>query len=72
MPRDRVDELAQENARLRRLVSEHPAAQTLRWLAPFIREDLAAGRWEGEMPSAVERELRAAVTWLDRHESEAA
>lgn len=69
MARDAFDELVAENARLRRVVVDHPAAQTLRWLAPFVREDLDAGRWPEPLPPIIRRELGAALSWLERFEA---
>lgn len=48
--------------------ASHPAAQTLRYLAPFIRAAIDAGVWDGGT-DGVEHELAAALAWTDRQAS---
>ena len=47
--------------------ANHPAAQTLRYVAPFIRAAIDAGVWQGNT-DGVEHELTAALAWLDRRQ----
>lgn len=64
-----VEELRQEIASLRRALVDHPAAQTLRFVAPFIRDAIAAGVWNaGTGTESVEREVTSALAWLDKFE----
>lgn len=64
------DQLRQENASLRRALVNHPATETLRFVAPFIRDAIAADTWKAGMGTkAVEREIASALSWLDRYES---
>lgn len=70
--RKRIDRLERELAGARRAVVDHPSAHTLRWLAPFIRDAIAAGTWKpGLGVDSVEHELAAALSWLDRIEATA-
>jgi len=72
MTTDRLDALVQENALLRRAVIDHPAANTLRYVAPLIRDAITAGVWpQGTGTDAVERELASALSWLQRAEGAA-
>lgn len=67
MTRDRLNELSQENAALRRAVVDHPAVQTLRFIAPFVRDAIEAGTWKAGMGTeSIEHELAAALSWADR------
>jgi hypothetical protein len=64
-----LDQAHAEIAGLRRALADHPSAQTLRWLAPFIRAAMDADVWQGtEGPEAVRHELGTALAWLDRQE----
>lgn len=52
-----------------RALATHPSAETLRYVAPLIRDAIAAGVWpKGQGTEAVEHEIRAALAWLDRRE----
>lgn len=70
--RQRIDDVEQDNASLRRGLVDHPAAVTLRFCAPLIRDAITAGVWQpGPGPESVERELAATLAWLDRMEKSA-
>ncbi len=67
---DRADKCAQEREMLRAALLFHPAVETLRFLAPFIRDAVMADTWKaGPGTQAVERELESALLWLKRLES---
>ncbi len=68
-----LDRLRHEVVVLNRALVDHPAAQALRFLSPFVRDALAAGVWEvGMGTDSVEHEMRAALAWLDTAERKAA
>lgn len=59
--------LQQQNAALRRAVVDGPAANCLRYVAPFIREAIAAGLWaHSHGASAVEREVASTLRYLQQ------
>lgn len=67
-----VDALHQEIATLRRVVANHPAVQTLRFVAPFIRDAIEAGTWKaGPGTESVQHEINAALAWAERFEATA-
>jgi hypothetical protein len=66
----RLDRLNNEVATLRHALVEHPSAEALRFVAPFIRDAIAAGVWKaGPGTESVEHELAAALAWLERSEA---
>lgn len=68
--RRELDRLGQEANELRRALVAHPSAQALRFVAPFIRDAIAAGVWTaGPGTESVEHEIAASLVWLDRCES---
>jgi hypothetical protein len=67
--RKEIDRLRAEVAALRRSVVNHPAAEALRFIAPFVRDAVVAGVWKPGMgPDSVEHEVRASIAWLERME----
>lgn len=70
--REENDALRSEVASLRRLLVDHPSANALRFIAPFIRDAIKADVWKpGPGTEFVEHELRAALAWLERFEATA-
>lgn len=71
--RSTPDEQAAQKELDRRALVAHPSGQALRFVAPFIRDAIAAGVWTaGPGTESVEHEIAASLAWLDRCESASA